>query len=140
MSIKSNFHKFYICTYIKYNCICVYIYIYVNICTPLKCMFKIKSAFGDNLFSQVADHKIFIPTKIMVVTFQSPLATQDTGYTSFFSTTIIHLDNMEYVTNSILLLIRSVIFYLSELCTLVYSLWFSFDTILIAKPSAIWPR
>lgn len=63
-------------------------YIYVHNYTPLKCIFKIKSpALGDNLFSQVADHKIFIPNKLMLITFQGPLVTQDAAYTLFFSTT-----------------------------------------------------
>lgn len=40
---------------------------------------------GDNSFSQAVDHKIFISTKI-IISFQSPFATQDIAYSSLFST------------------------------------------------------
>lgn len=53
--------------------------------------------------------------------FKVPFATQDIAYTSCFSTTTcIHFDNVEHITTSILFLISPVLFYLSELCTLVH--------------------
>lgn len=89
-----------------------------------KCAFKIRSpAFGDNLFSQVADHKIFIPPEIMVIIFEVHLSPKMLLIrSSFLPLTSIHFDDVEYIMNSILLLIRPILFYLSELCTLVHSL------------------
>lgn len=71
MDINSNF-------LVEVHIPCIYIF---------TCIYKIKTALGDNLFPQAVDQRIFIPTQTTMITFQSPFAIQ---YIAYFSITNFH--------------------------------------------------
>lgn len=86
MNILTSLWKYIFLVYMHthtYSSI-IYVYTCTYICT---CIYKIKTALGDNLFPQAVDQRIFIPTQTTMIAFQSPFAIQ---YIAYFSITDFH--------------------------------------------------